>query len=223
MCITHMVDLKDGVKVSHRAHPDTENFLVELIVNRCKLLIEAGFTDQAVSTLQALTEFHFFMPSDEAVKEIKLEMGKVSNGGQKLVPSRLSSSRCNVSTFKWFWELGVPRIGDAGAVGWRNLTPHDYHCYGSPEDEAAHLNNHITYVRNRENELLSEFKKRRFSVIEMWLRLDRFRCEQFWTPVRHVSHEEDIVEVRTIFRIISIFLKLIKFKFFVALMFKVYF
>lgn len=92
--------MKDGVKISHKSQDGTEEFLVNMIVHRCKLCFEAGAVDEVIAILQAITEFHFFAPYSDVKKM-----------------SRVPLSRVMYEPFRTFWELGVPRIGDDNALG----------------------------------------------------------------------------------------------------------
>uniref|UniRef100_A0A915EQ19 Uncharacterized protein n=1 Tax=Ditylenchus dipsaci TaxID=166011 RepID=A0A915EQ19_9BILA len=91
-CLSNMLRYRGNGLNSEAA---TDDFLVSLVVYRCKLLIECGFADQAVASLQALTEFHFFPLMDQSLVDEKF-----------------------VDKFKNFWTQGIPRIGDDGSLGW---------------------------------------------------------------------------------------------------------
>lgn len=85
--------MKNEVILSHQAPVGTDDFLVELIVLRCKLLFEMGYVDSVLASLQALTEFHFFTKIVD-IKRITLQ-----------------------DLFLSFWKSGCKRIGDNGAKG----------------------------------------------------------------------------------------------------------
>lgn len=84
-----------GTILSHEEQDGTAEFIVDHIVDRCKILIESGHVHDAVATVQALAEYHFFMP-----EELELE--------------RVEHRRAE---FAKFWNSGYPRIGDEGARG----------------------------------------------------------------------------------------------------------
>lgn len=77
-------------------------FLVDLLVQRCKLLVCAGYIDKAVAQLQALAEWHFFRPDIPHLRsDVKPK-------------TLLETLRRN---FRAFWLSGVPRIGEKKSNG----------------------------------------------------------------------------------------------------------
>lgn len=50
--IRNLVDLRDGVETSHVPHPETEQALVDLLVQRCKLLIVVGYIDKVLLLIE---------------------------------------------------------------------------------------------------------------------------------------------------------------------------
>lgn len=90
-----MAGILCGTYLSHDEQPGTEEFMVDHVVDRCRLFMESGHVHDTVATVQALAEYHFFMPEHlqrETVKQRRRE-------------------------FAEFWNSGAPRIGDEGAQG----------------------------------------------------------------------------------------------------------
>ena len=88
---------------------------VYVIFRLTSFMREAGFSERAVATWQALLEYEFYRPS-----RFPSYQSDVVGG---LEPMMLSS-------FEEFWESEVPRIGDKDAMGWASFdtrqgeTPH---------------------------------------------------------------------------------------------------
>ncbi|XP_066279089.1 nuclear exosome regulator NRDE2-like [Branchiostoma lanceolatum] len=97
-CISKLRAILDGTFKSHKPLPHTEEQLLELFVQQCHFLKQAGHVEKAVSSYQALIEFTCFRPSTVA------ENTPVS--GQ-------------VEFFEPFWDSSAPRVGEDGARGWR--------------------------------------------------------------------------------------------------------
>uniref|UniRef100_A0A915E1D1 Uncharacterized protein n=1 Tax=Ditylenchus dipsaci TaxID=166011 RepID=A0A915E1D1_9BILA len=58
-CIFKLVSIRVGDIVSHKAEPNTDEFLVDMVVQRTKLLIECGYVDRAIASVQAVATFQF--------------------------------------------------------------------------------------------------------------------------------------------------------------------
>lgn len=71
--------------------------LLDVFVQYCHFLLQAGFTEKTVASFQALLEFNLFFPPS-------LE--------------KASHSDC-IAVFESFWDSGVGRFGEPGAQGWK--------------------------------------------------------------------------------------------------------
>ncbi|KAI8505433.1 Protein nrde2 [Branchiostoma belcheri] len=96
-CISRLRAILDGTFKSHRPLPHTEEQLLELFVQQCHFLKQAGHVEKAVSSYQALVEFTCFRPASVA------ENTPVA--GQ-------------VEFFEPFWDSNAARVGEEGARGW---------------------------------------------------------------------------------------------------------
>uniref|UniRef100_A0A915ED58 Uncharacterized protein n=1 Tax=Ditylenchus dipsaci TaxID=166011 RepID=A0A915ED58_9BILA len=105
-CIFKLVSIRVGDIVSHKAEPNTDEFLVDMVVQRTKLLIECGYVDRAIASVQAVATFQFLNH-------------KVNCKDSK---PRDTFSRLH-GLFKTFWETCPPRIGEQGA---KSIPSSDY-------------------------------------------------------------------------------------------------
>ncbi|KAI1708806.1 NRDE-2, necessary for RNA interference domain-containing protein [Ditylenchus destructor] len=163
-CIRNLVDIRDGVKVSHKAEPGTDAFLLDLVVHRTKLLIESDYISWAIASVQAIAEFHFF---DIAM-----------------------SPEMKCSTFKNFWETGVPRIGDDFAMGWRKSNYNEKFT----EKEQEQLLAQVARINKREDLIQQEHQKFGMPNIDVWRCVDILRTEETWRPVRYSGQDENHIQ-----------------------------
>ncbi|KAI1722729.1 NRDE-2, necessary for RNA interference domain-containing protein [Ditylenchus destructor] len=171
-CIRNLVDIRDGVKISHKAEPGTDAYLLDLVVHRTKLLIEADYISWAIASVQAIAEFHFF--------DISMN--------QEMKPKDYIPMKC--STFKNFWETGVPRIGDDFALGWRKS---DYKNIFTDEEQEQLLAQ-VARINKREDLIQQEHQKFGMSNIDVWRRVDILRTEEAWRPVRYSGQDENHIQ-----------------------------
>ena len=78
---------------------------VYVVVRLTSFMREAGFAELSVATWQALLEYEFCKPPQEAGRELFVEN---------------EITMFSLSKFEEFWESEVPRIGEEGAIGWAN-------------------------------------------------------------------------------------------------------
>jgi hypothetical protein len=100
---------RDDVIVRH-----LETAVLSIVVKYAVFERQAGYTERAVGCLQALLEFNVFAPAD--------------------VPQHR-----RLAAFGRFWESEAPRIGDAGALGWRNSATFDAAAAAAAAARAAAL------------------------------------------------------------------------------------
>nr|XP_015205763.1 PREDICTED: protein NRDE2 homolog [Lepisosteus oculatus] len=96
-CLSTLAAVHDGSMVSHPALPGTEEAILEMFLQQCQFLRQAGHSEKALSLFQALLDFTFFKP--DSVKDLP--------------------TRQQVEFFEPFWDSGEPRIGERGARGWK--------------------------------------------------------------------------------------------------------
>ena len=169
------MDLKQGIKVSHEPNPETEDYLVNLLVQRCKLLVETGRISKAIGMMQGLTEFHLFAPLLD-IKDPQLRFNQL------------------MSQFCEFWNSGVPRIGEEGALGWSNNT-----SFGCQEDlavrEAHLLKEQRRETRVLEDEIVEICTTRGQSILEVYRILELYREPRYANPIHFLHDDEQIFEV----------------------------
>ncbi|KWU46645.1 DUF1740-domain-containing protein [Rhodotorula sp. JG-1b] len=107
-----------AVLVSAMEHPDTdrdrrellESNAIYLLLRLCLMLRQAGYTERALATLQALVEFNLLRPREFERSQ-----------GERVMPWRERLLR----GFEAFWDGETPRIGEEGAKGWWATIPDD--------------------------------------------------------------------------------------------------
>ncbi|KAI7957432.1 hypothetical protein MJO28_004527 [Puccinia striiformis f. sp. tritici] len=75
-----------------------EQSIVYLFHRCCVMLKQAGYTDRATAAFQAIMEINFFRPDQKIYSLNEL-----------------------VDDFEMFWDSEVPRIGEDGGQGWKNM------------------------------------------------------------------------------------------------------
>ncbi len=90
--------IQDGRLKSHRPDPDTPSSLLSIFVLYCNFLRQMGHSEKAVACFQALVEFNLCCPLELLSAEVTF--------------------RERVEFFEAFWDSGIPRFGEEGAVGW---------------------------------------------------------------------------------------------------------
>ncbi|KAL7077655.1 hypothetical protein ACQ4LE_003195 [Meloidogyne hapla] len=183
-CIAKLVRIKLGIIRSHPPMEGTDEFLVDMLVSYCALLIATGFIDRAVVMLQSLAEFHFFNPI--------IDMNEDLNNDNY---DKKSARRWDemLRGFRIFWDSGFLRIGDLDASGWCNIEPMEYEDHDRKVDYTNHEIDKIegdkAQIRSAENVEVDELKRQSVSFIESRRRLDKLRARYYWEPVR-IKHEE---------------------------------
>ncbi|XP_035689818.1 nuclear exosome regulator NRDE2-like [Branchiostoma floridae] len=154
-CISKLRAILDGTFKSHKPLPHTEGQLLELFVQQCHFLKQAGHVEKAVSSYQALVEFTCFRPTTVA------ENTPVS--GQ-------------VEFFEPFWDSSAPRVGEDGARGWRawqeKKEKGGWEMDVTADDEADEA--------DEEEEVLSQSASRS----QAWLDIESGRERVHWLPWR---------------------------------------
>nr|XP_055027765.1 nuclear exosome regulator NRDE2 [Misgurnus anguillicaudatus] len=96
-CLSTLSAVQDGSMVSHPPLPGTQEDILEIFLQQCHFLRQAGHTEKAVCLFQALLDFTFFKP--DSVKDLP--------------------TRQQVEFFEPFWDSGEARIGEREARGWK--------------------------------------------------------------------------------------------------------
>ena len=89
-----------------------EGCLAEILVCAATVEYQSGYRERAIAIHQATLEINFFPPEMITAAFHRVDIQRDS--------SSLSAARyLLVSTFKAFWESGLPRFAETGAKGWR--------------------------------------------------------------------------------------------------------
>lgn len=96
-CLSTLSAVRDGSMVSHPALPGVEDDMLDIFIQQCHFLRQAGHSEKATSLFQAMIDFTFFKPDSL----------------QKL------STKQQVEFFEPFWDCGEARVGESGAKGWK--------------------------------------------------------------------------------------------------------
>ncbi|KAI3418000.1 hypothetical protein GPALN_010595 [Globodera pallida] len=174
-CITKLVAVKNGTSKTHKMLEGTEQFLVDLLVQRCHLQVVTGHIAKAVAVMQALAEFHFFRP--------EIENKFIPDTKPDLVQKKLKKS------FKTFWCSGLPRIGEPAANGWFRFEMSDLDFLQPKDSEAEVLEQNWNAMQDEEKSLLVTCKGLGLPAVEVRRRLENFRTKWFWSPV-HFKHDD---------------------------------
>lgn len=62
-------------------------------------------------------------------------------------------------------------------------------------EEAEFLRKENTAIQKLETELINYLREKNLSNIETWRQVDFFRAENYWRPVRNMTHPVEIIEV----------------------------
>ena len=99
-CISTLASILEGTLKSHQPLPDTPASMVAIFSLYCGYLKQAGLLERAIACYQALVEFNLCIPHE-------LEEAGVSLQSMK-------------EFFEPYWDSGMPRFGEDGAMGWSN-------------------------------------------------------------------------------------------------------
>ncbi|WWC66161.1 uncharacterized protein I206_100062 [Kwoniella pini CBS 10737] len=102
-CITRLKG--NGVAVDVQAR---EENMVYLFLRAALFLKQAGYTERALASFQALIEITFFKPDHLR-----------QPSGITLTHDSFDKA---LGEFEKFWDTGAPRIGETGSKGWQNTT-----------------------------------------------------------------------------------------------------
>uniref|UniRef100_A0A3P8U9V6 NRDE-2, necessary for RNA interference, domain containing n=1 Tax=Cynoglossus semilaevis TaxID=244447 RepID=A0A3P8U9V6_CYNSE len=96
-CLSTLSSVQDGSMVSHPPLPGTESHMLDIFIQQCHFLRQAGHSEKAVSLFQAMIDFTFFKPDNV----------------------RKLTTKQQVEFFEPFWDSGEARVGESGARGWK--------------------------------------------------------------------------------------------------------
>ncbi|KAI6196940.1 hypothetical protein M3Y94_01167000 [Aphelenchoides besseyi] len=168
--IERLNNLLNGILVSHKVLDGTEDFLIDLVVARCKLFLEAGFVSHVIGNLQAIAEFMLFSSAD----------------------TKQQRHTYQVQQFKEFWESGMPRIGDADAKGWKDTIYDRSEQNKANEKKIANEEKMSNQNEDDESKMPQLFIQTiNYTLSAIWSEIEKKRSERFWTPVTPIPEFND--------------------------------
>ncbi|KAI6194371.1 hypothetical protein M3Y96_01117700 [Aphelenchoides besseyi] len=168
--IERLNNLLNGTLVSHKVLDGTEDFLIDLVVARCKLFLEAGYVSHVIGNLQAIAEFMFFISAQ----------------------TKQQRHSYQIQEFKEFWESGMPRIGDADAKGWKN-TVYDRNELNKANEKKILSEEKLTIqIEDDEIKMPELFTQAiNYTLSAIWSEIEKKRSERCWPPVTPISEFND--------------------------------
>lgn len=160
-CLSKIHQVLSGQLVTSDPEPESDLFVVEILLERVNILWEAGFEEKAVAGLQAMLEFNLFEP--DSVKNSPLAEKRIF--------------------FEIYWAGNVPRFGEKGAVHWSEFFDRggvDPIFTEIDDAEAEQVYGDI------EQDILGADS----SQVEKWLILERLRAQYFHFPWRGAEDSE---------------------------------
>lgn len=145
-----MAKILQGTFYTHKADESLQLDLVQVFSSYCTFLLDTGYTERSIASWQAIMEFNLFtLASTYETNEL-------------------------TAFFEPFWDSGAPRIGEPGALGWRQTMklPHPSNCPSvqSKQDSIEEIERQITLQSK--------------SPSQLWLSMEKVRQAYFWLPVR---------------------------------------
>ncbi|GAA5861515.1 hypothetical protein JCM3774_000276 [Rhodotorula dairenensis] len=119
-----LVDAMDRPSTSRDRRELLESNAIYLLLRFCLMLRQAGYSERATATFQALVEFNLFRPREFQRSE-----------QERVMPWRERLLR----GFEAFWDAESPRIGEEGARGWASTSPEDMPPEASPATTAGEV------------------------------------------------------------------------------------
>ncbi|GAB1600197.1 protein NRDE2 homolog isoform X2 [Argonauta hians] len=97
-CFKCLLDAQNSESCSQTLKNTLNKNLLDIFVQYCHFLLQTGFTEKVVASLQAVLEFNLFCPTS-------LEKNSMED---------------RIAVFESFWDSGVARFGEPGAEGWKS-------------------------------------------------------------------------------------------------------
>uniref|UniRef100_A0A0K3C9N5 BY PROTMAP: gi/647394756/emb/CDR35990.1/ RHTO0S01e11694g1_1 [Rhodosporidium toruloides] n=1 Tax=Rhodotorula toruloides TaxID=5286 RepID=A0A0K3C9N5_RHOTO len=140
-------DAMSGEEAGSSAREMLEANAVYLLLRFCLMLRQAGFSERALATFQAIVELNLFRPADFD----RLQYERFMPWKQRVL-----------AAFESFWDAEAPRIGETGAKGWRSTTDEDMPPEAVPASDVA-----VVEAQREEGA----------RPHERWARAERIACE----------------------------------------------
>ncbi|XP_013400214.1 protein NRDE2 homolog [Lingula anatina] len=150
-----------GSTKSHPLLPSTEEHMIGLFNEMCTFLKQAGQMEKAIASFQALIEFNLCCP--ESLMALP--------------------QKDRLDVFEAFWDSGMPRFGETGAIGWANCVKEKpVHC--SP----------MRYKSEEDNALEDAVMEKQLGRCATWLEFEKIRQSRHMLPWRPDVEEGETEE-----------------------------
>ncbi|KAL3995282.1 NRDE-2 necessary for RNA interference family protein [Acanthocheilonema viteae] len=165
VCLAKLDEIHSGKLLSHKALPNTEEFMASVILRKIRLLLKCGHTEKAIATAQAVCEFNLCVP--ESFESANLE------DKRKL--------------FETFWDSGIARIGDEDAEGWARSMKHIKE--GTVKTDQSLCEEEQLEYDKKEEELCKRVGSNglKLSYRLVWIEIERLRTQYQWRPIRDLG------------------------------------
>ena len=163
-CLSTVSSIQDGTLKSHKPDADTPHFLLAVFMLYCSFLKQAGQSEKAVASFQALIEFNLCCPPELDAQDL--------------------SAKARLEFFEAFWDSSVPRIGEEGARGWSSWVKVSKHSSSAGEEPLLGLLETVLYQKQdggSRDSVAVDTTDPEISLIaglplqKAWLRLERQR------------------------------------------------
>ncbi|EJD76128.1 hypothetical protein LOAG_16865 [Loa loa] len=165
VCLEKLDEIRTGKLLSHKALPNTEQFMASVVLRKIRLLLKCGHTEKAIGMAQAICEFNLCVP--ESFKNANLEDKR--------------------KFFEVFWDSGIARIGDEGAEGWAKSMEHIKE--GAVKTDRSLCEEEQSEYDKTEAELCNRIgsKGLKLPCHLVWIEVERLRTQYQWRPIRDLS------------------------------------
>ncbi|XP_062325601.1 nuclear exosome regulator NRDE2 [Osmerus eperlanus] len=153
-CLSTLAAVQDGSMTSHPALPGTQESMLDIFVQQCHFLRQAGHSEKAACLFQALLDFTFFKP--DSVKDLP--------------------TRQQVEFFEPFWDSGEARVGERGARGWK--------AWMLQQERGGWLLPNTDDDDDDDEDPEEELKDRTWPKGRIWLDIETSREANHWLPWR---------------------------------------
>uniref|UniRef100_A0AAY4B1D1 Protein NRDE2 homolog n=1 Tax=Denticeps clupeoides TaxID=299321 RepID=A0AAY4B1D1_9TELE len=153
-CLSTLASCLDGTMVSHPPLPNTEEDMLDIFLQQCHFLRQAGHSEKALSLFQGLLDFTFYKP--DSVKELP--------------------TRQQVEFFETFWDSGEPRVGEKGARGWK--------AWMLQQERGGWVVPSEPDEEEEDEDEGSEVKNKAWPKWKVWLDVETTREFNHWLPWR---------------------------------------
>ncbi|CAL1288071.1 unnamed protein product, partial [Larinioides sclopetarius] len=169
-CIRTLSSLSEGTMKSHVIPPEIISNMLDILYQLCFIIRSCGYTEKSVAIFQSLIEFNLFSIS---------------------ISGSFSLSE-QITCMEPFWDSGVPRFGEDGALGWATTVEQKKISFIKlvTESDLNNFEDDILYQK------LPEWKT--------WLKFEKLRENNHWLPWRpNPEYDQTVDDIDDADRIVS--------------------